>query len=549
MRQVACSLKLHHFLFVLIGGALLTLQASSAEWQWSVPAGSGRAFLWIPPECQQVQALIVGQHNMLEETIFEHAQMRAALTKLRVAEVWIAPPHDAVFDFEKGAGERFDETMKALAAESGYSELAWVPAIPIGHSACASYPWNFGAWNPERTLAMISIHGDAPLTHLTGSGQPNPSWGNRNIDGIPGLMIMGEYEWLEERLTPALAFREHFPKSPIAVLAEPGCGHFDASDGLVNFITVFIRKAVEQRLPSDATAVHAPKLKLIDPTQGWLVERWHLNRDRQIPAAPSARYSGDPKQAFWCFDEEMAHATEKYRANQIGKKPQLLAFVQDGKPVPQRPDHAQVNLRFLPLEDGITFDVSAKFVDSVEGGSPNLARWTQLPVGAPLGHASDDSPITLSRITGPVAQISANTFVVQLNRTASTTDRRSNDIWLLASHPGDGQFKSVVQQALLRISPNTTGTEQRIAFPEIRDRNVGANPLKLAATSSAGVPVYYYVREGPAEIEGDTLRFTVLPPRAKFPVKVTVVAWQWGRCTEPKLKAATPVERTFSLNP
>lgn len=71
--------------------------------------------------------------------------------------------------------------------------------------------------------------------------------------------------------------------------------------------------------------------------------------------------------------------------------------------------------------------------------------------------------------------------------------------------------------------------------------------MKLNAVSSANVPVYYYVREGPAEIEGNTLRFTAIPPRAKFPLRVTVVAWQWGRSIEPKLKTADPVERSFNL--
>jgi hypothetical protein len=55
------------------------------------------------------------------------------------------------------------------------------------------------------------------------------------------------------------------------------------------------------------------------------------------------------------------------------------------------------------------------------------------------------------------------------------------------------------------------------------------------------------VQEGPAELEGDTLKFTAIPPRSQWPVKVTVVAWQWGRSIEPKLKTAQPVERTFYI--
>ena len=76
---------------------------------------------------------------------------------------------------------------------------------------------------------------------------------------------------------------------------------------------------------------------------------------------------------------------------------------------------------------------------------------------------------------------------------------------------------------------------------------VGTPSLTLSARSSAGLPVYYYVREGPAEIQGNTLKFTPAPPRTKFPVKVTVVAWQWGRSIDPKVKSDTPVERTISI--
>jgi len=93
------------------------------------------------------------------------------------------------------------------------------------------------------------------------------------------------------------------------------------------------------------------------------------------------------------------------------------------------------------------------------------------------------------------------------------------------------------------------GTEQTISFPSIPPQKIGTTAIKLNATSSSGVPVSYYVREGPAEIIGDSLRFTHVPPRAKLPLRITIVAWQWGRATEPKLKAAQPVERTFELVP
>ena len=93
----------------------------------------------------------------------------------------------------------------------------------------------------------------------------------------------------------------------------------------------------------------------------------------------------------------------------------------------------------------------------------------------------------------------------------------------------------------------TDGAAQTIIFPAIADQKLGIATVKLAASSDAGAPVGYYVREGPALVRDGVLHLTPLPPRAKLPVKITVVAWQLGRGTEPKLQAATPVERSFLL--
>jgi hypothetical protein len=533
------------FRLVLAALALLSMArfASAAVWQWSVPIANGRAFLWVPPACQHVRAVVVGQNNMIEGGILEHPALRETLSSLGIAEVWVAPPFDGRFLFDQGAGERFDSLMASLAAESGYAELAGAPVVPIGHSACASYPWNFAAWNPARTLAILSVHGDAPQTDRTGSGKPNPDWGKRNIDGVPGLMVMGEYEWQDDRLEPALAFRARHPLAPIAMLAEPGNGHFNYCDRLIGFLGLFIRKAAAARLPVDGS----PALRPVDPRKGWLVERWHPGTGRTVPPAPFDQYTGDPTQAFWAFDEEMARATQDYFADQIGKKPQLLAWVQNGQTLPQSDTLDQVKLRFEPDPDGVTFHLSGAFLDRVGSGAKNLARWTGLPVGAPLGCATGGGPVVISRITGPVTKLGPDTFALALNRDSASTDMRNLDIWMLASHPGDEHYKSAVQQALMRVPRNSGGTGQHLTFPAIADQPAGTATVQLSATSDAGAKVYYYVREGPAEVEGNTLRLTAIPPGARFPLKVTVVAWQWGHAAEPKLDTAEPVERTFSL--
>ena len=72
------ALRLIWFLFV---GLLAGAPGRAADWQWSVPIESGapvdsavspRAFLWIPPDCQRIRAVVVGQNNMIEPGILEH---------------------------------------------------------------------------------------------------------------------------------------------------------------------------------------------------------------------------------------------------------------------------------------------------------------------------------------------------------------------------------------------------------------------------------------------------------------------------------------------
>jgi hypothetical protein len=464
---------LHRVRFlVLVAGLMgMTAPASAAEWQWSVPMEKGRAFLWIPEGCKQVRAVVAGQHNMIEQGILEHPDLRKTLTDLGIAEIWIAPPMSGVFQFDKGDGDKFNAMMNALAGVSGYSELEFAPIIPLGHSACASYPWNFAAWNPSRTLAVLSVHGDAPQTNRTGSGHPNPDWGDRTIDGVPGLMVMGEYEWVEDRLLPLIDFQAKHPRAPLAMLAEPGSGHFNYNDRLVDFLGMFIRKAAAQRLPVEEPLDKPPTLKPIDPQQGWLVERWNLNQGRTVPPAPYAKYTGDRTQAFWCFDEEMARAIEDYSADQPGKLPQLLSLT-DGRMPVEKGCGEPVNLHFYPDQDGVTFHLKTAFMDVVPGDEKNKnpARWAYLPAGSPLGRATGGGPIVVHKIVGPAVKLSGDTFAFRLDRNAGTTDGRLLDIWLWAGHPGDEKYKAIVQQVVLHVQPNTVGADQHITFPAIPDQ-------------------------------------------------------------------------------
>lgn len=532
-------------------------RAVAAEWQWSVSIPSmvsdetedhPQAFLWIPSDCSQVKAVVVGQHNMCEETLFENAAFRNKMQEAGIALVWITPILDFPWDVANGCNDALLAAFDDLAEVSGYSELKFAPIVPLGHSAMATFPWNFAAWNPERTLAVVSYHGDAPRTNLTGYGRANLEWGRiRNIDGIPGLMVEGEYEWWEARVNPALAFRMMYPESCISFLCDAGRGHFDVADRTAEYIGLFIKKAVEWRMPETEDCNKPVALKKLNPRDGWLAERWRTGTDepqgevrtarlarqpRRARPAPYLQYKGDRHDAFWYFDREMAELTEKIYRQDHDLLPQYVSFMQAGELLPYHPEsHVTLSTRFLPEADGVTFRLKAVYTDSLR---TSLTRRHSAAIPR------------IDRICGPVRQTDDTTFVLNFYRMGTNNKKRTSSITLVASGGGDRQYKECVQELSFNIPyPLTEGKRQHILFPGIEDVKAGIASVPLLAVSDCDLPVYYYVKQGPAEVEDGKVVFTQIPPRSKFPLKVTVVAWQYG--LSGKVQTAEPVERTFYI--
>ncbi len=525
------------------------LPVNAAVWQWSVIVknarnnnGEARAYLWIPPSCKKIKAVIFAQNNMEEQSILEDTRFREAISRMDIAEVWVSPAYDGLFRFDQGAGETFNGIMNDIADVSGYSELKYAPFIGLGHSAAASAPYYMAAWNLQRALAAISVSGQWP--YFRNSAFAPDIWGNRNIDHIPCLETMGEYEAANGWSAEGLKERQQHPLIPLSMLAMPAQGHFATSAKKINYIALYIKKVLQYRLPKDTPDGQVPELIPVDPTKtGWLVDKWRYNQESTAPPAPVNKYKGDKTQAFWYFDEEMANLTAFYESEHRNQKPQLIGYVQHNTMVAQRNTHQQVNLKFEPGADGITFKIHTSFYDTVAGGSPRLPVWAGLPVGAKLGHAN--GPINVERITGPVIKLNDTTFRVN-PQLGYWQNPHSYELWFAATNAGDDVYKPAVQQAQMLVPPrNAQGKEQHITFAAIADQRPGTKGIKLNALSDAQVPVYFYVQDGPAELNGDRINLTDIPPRAHFPLKVTVIAWQYGNSNEPKLQTAEPVERTF----
>jgi len=371
-------------------------------------AGS-RACLRLPHGTRQVRAVLYCHQNMTEEVLFRSRLFCRAMDSLGVAMAFVQAGSQN-WDVADGCQDRFETLMKDFARGTAHPELATAPVIPFGHSAQATFPWNFAAWNPDRTLCVISYHGDAPRTNLCGHGRANIEWGRtRNIDRIPGLMIQGEYEWWEARVRPALAFRMMYPDSRISFLCDAGKGHFDLCEETQLYIARFIAKALA-----------GPR-----PDGGVYYSRWYADGTE----------SHDPHDTFWYQDEEMVRLTRARYAAVRGKLMQHLS--------------ARVNGGML-----LHFDAGKHI--RLNATVPPDAEFRVDPVFVNETHnaASDDHAPVRPRvvlISGPAIQTGEYTFRIDPEYFGNDPARLWSGITLCIEADGDHTYKPAVQELNLQI--------------------------------------------------------------------------------------------------
>jgi len=513
--------------------------ARGADYQFSVPVGGGhsdaRAFLWIPPQCEHVRGILLGQQVILEKRVCDDPLIRAACAKENLAIVLCYDTPLGYFDYSQGADKALQKILDDLAAESGYSEISTAPLLPFGHSGNAIFAWTVAYWRPTNTIAIVTLHAATTLP---------PAWDKKTTaDGVPVLAVSGEYEswgnpaepldkhwrWLRGEL---LSLRSRYDESLVSEIVQPGATHFSWDEPLARHVALFIEKAAEARLPKD---LNSPTLNHIPPESGWLTDNALMTPSRFAPA-PYREFKGDPTLAFWHLDKELALATEQFEEQYKGKADQRVTLVQDGQPV--RPEWMPT-MKFEPEADGVSFKVAADFLNATPEGV--------LGAGQPLGHAAGKIKFYLiGGWGGGGEQTDENTFRIRFSNFGINS--RACNLMLMAYQEGDKKFKYAEQPAQIKFPEKlTNGAPQKITFEKISDQPRGVKTLKLMATTDSGLPVDFLVRQGPCEVRDGKLVFTEIPPRTKFPVKVTVVAWQYGHGGTTPVQSAVPVEQAFLI--
>ena len=522
---------------VLSAMLVLATSASGAVFQYTVPVATSRgeraAFLWIPAKAKQVRGVVVGGMTLMEREFAKDATIRQACQEEGLAIVFLKCGLGAV-DVQK--------VLDGLAKASGYGELSAAPLFFVGHSAGGPQAKACAVRMASRCFGLVQYRGGVP-----GGGDAVPP-------GVPALMMVGQFDEFGGTMRDAsgretweggrdalAAYRAQNERHLASIVVEPGAGHFAWSHRNAAYLALFIRKAAQARIPAWPLDAKEPvACKEIDPRNGWLTPL-AIRTPGEAELAHYAKYQGDRAKAAWHFDRETAEATMAFHAGGFGKKDQFIRW-NDRYWV-----DAGARFFFTQLTwvgDGQTLEVHPVYADaypSQHGGRG--PRW--LRAGQPAGHAS--APIRVRHVSGPMVATGPNTLRMRYDALAPATE--GSRVTFMAYSPGDAVYRYAEQVGMMPrgFKGLTKGKSQTITFPPIGTLKADSGPVELKATSDSGLPVEYYVACGPAAVVDGKLAIAELPVRARLPITVKVVAWQFGSGTEPFVKTAVPVEETIAV--
>lgn len=425
--KIMFGMRVIHLIFLLyLSTSVVAYSVTEAESKSNYPVfdcaigeQGKRAFLRLPKGDREVKAILYCHQNMTEEVLFRSKLFTDRMDSLGVAMAFVQQGSQN-WDTASGCQERFDSIISDFASATGHQEISTAPIIPFGHSAQATFPWNFAAWNPQRTLCIISYHGDAPRTNLCGYGRANIEWGRtRNIDSIPGLMIEGEYEWWEARVRPALAFRMMYPESRISFLCDAGRGHFDLGEDTQLYIARFIEKSLADPRPAG----------------GELYSRWHADGSESI----------DPHDCFWYHDNEMVEWTRRRYSAAHGDIPRYVSAKISGQTVDyDSTRHVRMSFPLRKILPSSAERIPVGFEFTVEPFFSNADRISPIA-------GSDTSDIKVVLISGPAIQTGPYTFRYDPDYFGFDPKRLWSGITLTLEAPGDSIHMAVIQEINLSL--------------------------------------------------------------------------------------------------
>ena len=502
----------------------------SSTFTWSDgKKGNSTSYLWIPDDCVKLRGLLILANNVPEHNLVGHPAIRKVCAENDLGIVWSTPSFLNANEWSNTVAF-LQQQLNGLAKVSGYAEVATVPLLPMGESGHLKMVNALLDEKPERTIAGVLLKNSnlppknrrSPVLASFGTAY---EWGQDKTDIRTNWNSGGIKTYLG-----ILERRTQNPQWPISYILDGHSGHFDCDERLIAYIARYVDLAVKARLSDDGS----PTLKPVDLTQGYAADLPVPGHEGK-PAARESGKSGLP----WYFDAAQAKEAQAIAAINWKADTQLPGFLDETGKVMPYDFNGIPNFQSLVMEpDGITFSLRGSLLDQIPPGFVGAGEKLAKGPGAPVAEW----------ICGPVTTLGEGRFQIALDRTWLS----GHAVYMGLRQAGTDSIRGIIMPAGINLrgigNKNSAGKPQTLTFDPLPDVKRGTESIPLAAKSDCGLSVRFFVQAGPAVVQGEKLVFMPIPPHAKYPVEVTVCAWQWGNVNEPKVKSAPIVTRTFKIN-
>lgn len=260
---------------------------------------SATVLAWTPPGAERIRALILIPVNSDSKHVGEHPAVRAAAAKHTAGIVYFRYAVNEWKMNENPSDRSVPIILDALAEKTGMAEFSHAPWITFGKSSRGKFPF-FLAWAyPERTIATISYHAEAPTW-------PPEQWARMDgNESILHLSVNGETEWggtWHRHVRPQLLnYRGKTRWLPHMVVSyDVGHGNYVDSHGsqgwgkefpgqvtcrrVWDYIGMFIDKALAARLPENGYPTEKPlALRQVDPSAGYAIHPFAVEAMFNLP--------------------------------------------------------------------------------------------------------------------------------------------------------------------------------------------------------------------------------------------------------------------------
>ena len=317
--------------------------------------------MWVPDDVARFRCVIVHQHGAGRDAAAKGSTAAYDLHWQALTKKWgcvlLGPSYHVLtdatdaspggselwFDPRRGSDKAFLKALGELSVQAKHPEIATVPWALWGHSGGGIWSDVMTTLYPDRVAAVFLRSGS--FLHRPDFPQPEtPAAAYRvPVMGNAGVKEQGRGAW-DNTLGRAREYRSE--GGPAGFAPDPRTGH---ETGDSRYLAIpFFDACLAMRLPSKGS--NSQDLKPVDMSKAWLAP--FLGQS----AMPAASYKGNPREAAWLPDEQVARIWIEYVNN---------GTVADASPPPP-----PFNVRVTSMGSSgneITWDAEADFESGIGG--------------------------------------------------------------------------------------------------------------------------------------------------------------------------------------